>query len=84
MNPWRVYLLFLQDHAQWTGAYGEMISLDLHGAKIPQMDVVTSARGKEMSETFTRKKRLFTIDTLVDLDPRGSFSSTWMLALGGP
>jgi hypothetical protein len=56
MIPWRAYLLFLQDHAQWTGTYGEMISSDLHGAESPQMDVVTLARGKEMSETCTREK----------------------------
>jgi hypothetical protein len=85
MSPWRAYLLLLQDHARWTGTYGEMISSDLHGAESPQMDVVTPARGREMSETCTRKKEgCFTRDTLADLDPGGSCSSTWTLALGGP
>jgi hypothetical protein len=85
MSPWRAYLLLLQDHARWTGTYGEMISSDLHGAESPQMDVVTPARGREMSETCTREKEgRFTGDTLADLDPGGSCSSTWTLALGGP
>jgi hypothetical protein len=85
MSFWRTYLLLLQDHARWTGAYGEMISSDLHGVESPQMDVVTPARGREMSETCTRKKEgRFTRDTLADLDPGGSCSSTWTLALGGP
>jgi hypothetical protein len=84
MIPWRAYLLLLQDHAWWTGTY-EMISSDLHGVEIPQMDVVTPARGREMLETCTRKKEgRFTRDTLVDLDPGVSCSSTWTLALGGP
>jgi hypothetical protein len=56
MNPWRAYLLLLQDFARWTGTHGGMISSDLHGAESPQMDVVTPARGKETSETCTRKK----------------------------
>jgi hypothetical protein len=85
MSPWRAYLLLLQDHARWTGTYGEMISSDLHGTESPQMDVVTLARGREMSETFTGEKEgRFTKDTLADLDPRGSCSSTQTLALGGP
>jgi hypothetical protein len=87
MSPWRAYLLLLQDFARWTGTYGEMISSNLHGAESPQMDVVTPARGREMSETCTRKKEgFFTKDTLADLDPDpgGSCSSTWTLALRGP
>jgi hypothetical protein len=56
MNPWRVYLLLLQDLARWTGTHGGMISSDLHGAESPQMDVVTLARGKKTSEICTRKK----------------------------
>jgi hypothetical protein len=35
MNPWRGYLLLLQDFAQWTGTYGGMIRLDLHRDEIP-------------------------------------------------
>jgi hypothetical protein len=85
MSPWRAYLLLLQELARWTGTYGEMISSDFHRAKSPQMDVVTPARGREMSETCTRKKEgRFTRDTLADLDPGGPCSSTWTLALGGP
>jgi hypothetical protein len=42
---------------RWIGTCGGMISLDLHGAKIPQMDVVTPSRGKNISETCTRKKQ---------------------------
>jgi hypothetical protein len=84
MSPWRAYLL-LQDHVRWTGTYGEMISSDLHGAESPQMDVVTPARGREMSETCTKKREgCLTGDTLGDLDLGGYFSSTWTLALGGP
>jgi hypothetical protein len=56
MNPWRAYLLLLQDFAQWIGTYGGMISLDLHGAESPQMDVVTPTRGREIPEACTRKK----------------------------
>jgi hypothetical protein len=56
MNPWRVYLLLLQYFSQWTGTHRGMISSDLHGAESPQMDVVTSARGKKTSVTCTRKK----------------------------
>jgi hypothetical protein len=74
----------LQDHARWTGAYGETISSDLHGDGIPQMNVVTPARGREMSETYSRKKEeRFTRDTLADLDSGGSFSSIMTLSLGG-
>jgi hypothetical protein len=77
MIPLRVYLLLLQDFSRWIGTYGEMISSYLHGVESPQMDVVTPVRGIEMSKTCNRKKEsLFTIDTLEDLDPRGSFSST--------
>jgi hypothetical protein len=50
--------------SRWTGTYGEMISSDLHGAESPQMDVVTPARGREMSETCTRKKKDFSPETL--------------------
>jgi hypothetical protein len=45
------------------------------GLKSPQMDVVTPARGREVSETCTREKEgLFTGDTLADLDPGGDFA----------
>jgi hypothetical protein len=85
MNPWRAYLLLLQDLAQWIGTHWGMISTDLHGVESPQMDVVTLARGKKMSETCTRKKEgRCTEDTLVDLDPGGSCSSTWTLTFGSP
>jgi hypothetical protein len=84
MSPRRAYFLLLQDHAQWTGTYEEVISSDLHGVESPQMDVVTQAKGREMLETCTRKKGRFTEDTLADLDPGGFCSSTWTLALGGP
>jgi hypothetical protein len=78
-------LLLLQDFAQWTGTSGGMIRSDLHGAEIPQMDVVTPTRGRETSEACTRKKEgCYLRDTLVDLDPRGSFSSTWTLTLESP
>jgi hypothetical protein len=84
MSPWRAYFLLLQDFDRWTSTYGEMISSDLHGVESPQMDVVIQARGREMLETCTRKKEgLFTRDTLADLDPGGSFSSTWTSTLGG-
>jgi hypothetical protein len=56
MNPWRAYLLLLQEFSRWTGTHGGMISSDLHGDEIPQMDDVTQARGKKTSETYTRKK----------------------------
>jgi hypothetical protein len=85
MSPWRAYLLLLQDFSWWTCTYGETISSDLFGDEIPQMDVVTPTRGRAMSKTCTREKEgIFTVDTLADLDLRGSFSSTWTLALGGP
>jgi hypothetical protein len=77
MSPWREYLFLLQDHARWTGTYGEMISSDLHGVEIPHMDVVTLAKGREMSKTCTREKDgYFTGDTLEYLNLGGSFSST--------
>jgi hypothetical protein len=56
MNPWRAYFLLLQDLSWWTGTHGGMIILDLHGDKIPQMDVMTPTRGRETLETFTMKK----------------------------
>jgi hypothetical protein len=56
MNPWREYLLLLQDFAQWTGTSGGMISSDLHGVGGPRMDVVTPTKGRETSEDCTRKK----------------------------
>jgi hypothetical protein len=72
MNPWRAYLLLLQDFARWTGTYGGMISSDLHGAESPQMDVVTPTRGRETPEACTRKKEgRCPRDTLADLDPGG-------------
>jgi hypothetical protein len=72
MNPWRAYLLLLQDFARWTGTYGGMISSDLHGAESPQMDVVTPTRGRETPEACTRKKEgCCTRDTPTDLDPGG-------------
>jgi hypothetical protein len=33
MNPWRAYLLLLQDFSRWTGACGGMIRSDLHKAE---------------------------------------------------
>ena len=48
--------MLLQDFAQWTGTYGGMISLDLHGAESIQMDDLTPIRGIETLETCTRKK----------------------------
>jgi hypothetical protein len=85
MNPWRAYLLLLQDLAGWTGTHGGMISSDLHGAESPQMDVVTPARGKKTSEICTRKKEGRHLGgTLADLDPGGSFFSTWTLTFESP
>jgi hypothetical protein len=72
MSPWRTYLLLLQNHAQWTGTYGEMISSNLQGDESPYMDVVTPSRSREMSKTCTREKEgRFTRDTLENLDPGG-------------
>ena len=63
---------YLVDRYTWG-----MISSDLHGAEIPQMDVVTPAKGKKTSEICTgRKKDVALGDTLADLDPGGSCSST--------
>ena len=77
MNPWRAYLLLLQDFAQWTGTYGGMISSDLHGAECPQMDVVSPTRGRETLETCNSKKEgCCNEDTPKDLDLGGSFLST--------
>jgi hypothetical protein len=54
-----------------------MISLELHGAEIPHMDVVIPARGKKTSEIFTRKKEIHYLKgTLADLDLGGSCFST--------
>jgi hypothetical protein len=72
MNPWRAYLLLLQDLARRTGTYGGMISSDLHRAKSPQMDAVTPTRGRETPEVCTRKKEgRFPRDTLAGLNPGG-------------
>jgi hypothetical protein len=80
MNPWRAYFLLLQDLARWTSTHGGMISSYLHGDEIPQMDVVTPTRGKKTLEICTRKKQGHHLGgTLADLDPRGSFFSTWTL-----
>jgi hypothetical protein len=77
MNPWRAYLLLVQDLSRWTGTHGKMIISNLHGAEIPQMDVVTPSKGKKTSEICTRKKEGGHLGgTLSDLDPRGSFFST--------
>jgi hypothetical protein len=56
MNPWRAYLLLLQDLSRWTITHGGMISLDLHGAGSPKMDVVTLSKDKKTSKICTRKK----------------------------
>jgi hypothetical protein len=80
-----MYWLLLQDFVRWIGTYGGMIISDLHGAKIPQMDVVTPTRGKETPEACTRKKEgCFPQDTLASLDLGGSFISTRMLTLESP
>jgi hypothetical protein len=72
MSPWRAYFLFLQDHAQWIGVYGEMIRSNLQGDESPYMDVVTPSRIREMSKTCTREKKgRFTEDTLENLDLAG-------------
>jgi hypothetical protein len=85
MSPWRAYLFLLQDLARRTGTYGGMISSDLHGAKNPQMDVVTQTKGRETPKDCTGKKEgSFPQDTLAGLDPRGSFLSTRTLTLEGP
>ena len=82
MNPWRAYLLFLQDFARWTGTYGGMIMSDLHGAKILTHGCCDPTRGKEKPEACTREKEeRFTRDTSIDLDLGGFFLSTWMLTL---
>jgi hypothetical protein len=41
MNPWRAYLLLLQELVWCTGADEGMIRSDLHRAQIPLMDVET-------------------------------------------
>jgi hypothetical protein len=64
MNPWRAYLLLLQDFARWTGTCGGMISSDLHGAESPQMDVVTPTRGRETSRLAPRRKKDVALETL--------------------
>jgi hypothetical protein len=85
MNPWRAYLLLLQDFARWTGTYGGMISSDLHRDESPQMDVVTPTKGRDTPETCTRKKEgRCTKDTPTDLDLGGCCLSTWTLTFGSP
>jgi hypothetical protein len=85
MNPWKAYLLLLQDLARWTCTYGGMISSNLHGVESPQMDVVTPTRGRETLKTFTRKKEgRCTRDTLTELDLGGSCLSRWTLNFGIP
>jgi hypothetical protein len=64
MNPWRAYLLLLQDFARWTGTHGGMISSNLHGDEIPQMDVVTSAKGKEdIRDLHQEERRTLPLET---------------------
>jgi hypothetical protein len=42
---------------RWTGTHGGMISLDLHGVEIPQMDVVTPpGEGRHQRLAPGRKK----------------------------
>jgi hypothetical protein len=85
MNPWRAYLLSLQDLARWTGAHEGMISSDLHRAQSPQMDVETPTKGHEGLKTCTRRKKDVAFGgTLVDLDPGDLAPPTWTLALEGP
>jgi hypothetical protein len=68
-EPMEGVLVVVAGPFRWIGTYGEMISSNLQGAESPQMDVVTLAKGREMSETFTREKEgRFTRDTLGDLD----------------
>ena len=51
-----------------------MISSDLHGDEIPQMDVVIPSRGKKTSDICMRKKEGHHLGgTLTNLDPRGIF-----------
>jgi hypothetical protein len=70
MNPWRMYLLLVQDFARWTGTYGGMIISYLHGTESIHMHVVTLTMGRDTLETCTRKKEgCCTRDTPIDLDP---------------
>jgi len=64
MSPWRAYFLLLQDHAQWIGTYGEMISSDLHGAESPHMDVVTPTRAERCQRLARGKRKDVSPETL--------------------
>jgi hypothetical protein len=64
MNPWRAYLLLLQDFARWTGTYGRMISSDLHEAESPQMDVVTPTKGRGHQRLALGRKKDVALETL--------------------
>jgi hypothetical protein len=62
-----------------------MIILNLHGDEIPQMDVVTPARGKKTSDLSTCKKEGHHLGgTLAYLDLWGSLFSTWILTFESP
>jgi hypothetical protein len=56
MSPWRAYLLLMQDHARRTGTYGEMISSDLHGAKIPLNGCCDPSPGAEGHQRLAPEK----------------------------
>jgi hypothetical protein len=85
MNPWRAYLLLLQDHARWKCTYGEMISSDLHGAESPTDGCCDPNQGQRDTRGWHHEgRRTFSRDTLAGLDPGGSFPSTMTLALEGP
>jgi hypothetical protein len=64
MNPWRAYLLFLQDLSRWTGTHEGMIISDLHGDKIPEMDDCNPSQGKEYIRDFHKEeRRTFPLET---------------------
>jgi hypothetical protein len=81
-EPMEGVVFYVQDHAQWTGTiwtgtHGEMISLDIHGAKEPiRWLLIPSQRGKDRT-VFNRgfapkKKRMFYYRHFGRARPRGN------------
>jgi hypothetical protein len=57
MNPWRAYLLLLQDLARWTGTHEGMISSDLHGAEKPIDECCNPSQGEEDIKDLHQEER---------------------------
>jgi hypothetical protein len=57
MNPWRAYLLLLQDLARWIGTREGMISSDLHRGLKPTDGCCNPNQGQEDIKDLHQEER---------------------------